>query len=400
MFNIKSIPYLLFLLGFSYYCILPIVFFAYASDYIIMQRSMARFYGADNGIEFFLYMAFIYFVLFSAGYYYTIKTKWFKFKVDKSPTKWQIFIITACYIVMAVLIVNIVEILHPVGYTEGYNVIHRGQLTTLYLTSIWWYIYFKAEFQAKIMLLVVLISGLNLIVLGSRLGLISGIIALYVNNIFFKKNKFSDQNKREINLKKIILFVIIVFITMSIMGLLRSQDIISLEGILSNAASESLYIYVSVPSYLSSTDLPYFSIPLDIFAGFIGSIPSYLFPEKVEFFSGMTCFKENSGSGFGGVHHIASLIANFGLIGFPFVVFLEGMWFGFVVKNAQTSPFFRAVALLSMSVIPFILFRDGYQTSVKLLFANFILIPYFAIQAIWFMKLLMRWASMRDINIQ
>lgn len=387
--NIKLITYFLFLAGFSYYCILPIIILTVVPDFHIARIAMNSFHETEYGIELFSYLAFLYFISFSIGYYFSFKIGVTKPKFEsKSGVSRRIVLVTSCYVFMAILIVNVNEIISPIGYTEGYDVIHRGQLTTLYLTSIWWFVYLRTGIQARLMLVIVFISGLNLLFLGSRLGFISGLVALFIFDRYFRTTKLRDLNTKKMGWMKFIVIIFIIFVSMTMIGLVRAKDSISWEGIMSIFIAESLYIYASVPAYFLSTSLPLVAIPTDIFSGFIGGIPSFLFPEKINFFEKFSAMNEYSGSGFGGANHVVVLIANFGLIGFPIAAFLEGAWFGTLVKYINVSAFFRAVALLSIAVIPFILFRDGYQTSIKLLFINFLLIPYLVTKILFLSRVL------------
>ena len=265
-----------------------------------------------------------------------------------------------------------------VGYLEGYDVIHRGQLTTIYLTSIWWAIYFRSGLKMKLMLISALISGVNLLALGSRLGVVSGLISLAIF-FSFERQKISGG----MNILKVVKIGGLVFVAglfFSIVGLLRQGDAIIWEAIVDMFFAEPLFIYASFPSYVSKNQLPLIAIPWDVITGVVGSIPTALFPGKLDFFSKYVSMDSDFASGFGGINHILSVIINFGLIGFPIIAFLEGAWFGFLAKNAHKNNFLRALAICSISLLPFIFFRDGYQTSVKLLFFNYLFFPYIIVK--------------------
>ena len=384
--NINLIPYIFFIGGFSYYGILPIVFLYFFPNYPIADIAMSSFRN-DFFLELYSSLAFAYLISFSAGYYFSLKSKKFQSKKQNINTDKSLRgLITTLYVVIALLSLNTNEIISLVGYSGEYDVAHRGQLTTLYLTSIWWFIYFKSSIHAKLMLLIAFAAGLNLLALGSRLGVVTGLISILIYYKYFASIKLEHHRYDRWMLAKGILMVVAVLFVMTSIGLIREGNSITFEGALSIFSAEPLFIYASVPAYFSNNSLPLLAFPVDIFASIIAAVPSFLFPSKVDFFAAYSSIDKYSISGFGGMNHLVSLITNFGLIGFPVAAFLEGAWFGILIKNAYKSPFFRAVAITSISVIPFIMFRDGFQTTVKILFFNFLIFPYVATRVLIFLR--------------
>lgn len=391
--SIRSISYLLFLAGFSYYCILPIIYLYVFPDNYITEILLGKY--PERYIGMFLCLIIFYLISFSTGYYLSSKNGLVKPKGKRGNGVGKLSVlVTICYVGITLGIVDVREIISPLGYLEGYDIAHRGQLTTLYLVSIWWFIYLKsavnANIQAKLMLVIVIIVGLNLLTLGSRLGVISGMITLFIFYVYFVKLTVQDNGAQKPRFIKWIVVIIVATILMSSIGLLRSGEGISWEGVMYIFAAEPLFIYASVPAYFSNSSIPLVSIPWDLFTGIVGAIPSYLFPEKGSFFLEYTVRNEDSYAGFGGLHHVVALIANFGLIGFPVVAFFEGAWYGMLVRRVHTSAFFRAVALSSIAILTFIMFREGLQVPVKLLFFNFLFFPYVMIQILYLIKLSIR----------
>jgi len=337
----------------------------------------------------------LYFISFSCGYYFSSKkgpTK-AREKISNNIGKLSV-LVTTCYVGIAISIVNVTEILSPLGYLDGYDIGHRGQLTTFYLISIWWFIYLKSmkstvytNIQSKLMAAIAFIAGLNLLTLGSRLGVISGLISLFIFYGYFVKGKqLQVRVVRKLGSLKWIAIIVMVAILMFSIGLLRTGEGISLEGIIGIFAAEPIFIYASVPNYFMHSSLPLFAIPFDLFTGIVGAIPSFLFPDKADLFLEYSARNVDSYSGFGGVHHLVSLIANFGLIGFPFVAFIEGTWFGMLVRRVNANAFYRAVALTSISLLTFFMFREGLQAPIKLLFFNFLLFPFIVIRMLLLVK--------------
>lgn len=401
--SIRLISYLLFVAGFSYYCIFPVIFLSVFADSPISEVLLKRW--TDSYMDkMYLYLIFFYLISFSSGYYLSSRNGVIKPKKERGTGIGNLSVfITICYVGLFIFIVDVREIMSPSGYLDGYDVAHKGQLSTLYLVSIWWFVYLKttavnANIQTKLMLVIVFITGLNLLTLGSRLSVVSGMITLFIFYFYFvKKMRLQDSGAQK---HVPIRWIVIIFITgilMSSIGLLREGTGISWEGIISIFAAEPLFIYASIPAYFSNNSLPLFAIPLDLFSGIVGAIPSFLFSEKGAFFAKYAMINEDFVSGFGGSHHVVTLIANFGLIGFPVAAFFEGAWFGMLVRRVHISAFFRAVTLSSIAMLPFIMFREGLSTPVKLLFFNFLLVPYIMLNVLFSIKRLVSRARMVEI---
>ncbi len=268
----------------------------------------------------------------------------------------------------------------------------RGMLSTLYLVAIWWYIYIKTfgryRFQSAVIISIILLTGLNLLALGSRLAVVSGIISLLVYYILFVRNVKPRHAKPRKLLIVVKFFTIIIFLAllMSLIGVMRSGEAISVEGLLSIFAAEPVFIYASVLSYYSMDSIHLFAIPWDLLTGIVGSIPSFLFPNKVDLFLAFSPRSDDAYSGFGGVHHLVSLLSNFGLLGFPIVSLFEGFCLGLLIRRVNVSSFYRAASLSSIGVLTFILYREGLQAPVKLFLFNFTLMPYLIFNFLFFIK--------------
>jgi hypothetical protein len=384
--KITSIPYILFLGGFAYYGVLPVAFFYFFQDYQTVRIAMSNF-GNQYFLELYSGLAFVYFISFSTGYYLSqkysdIQPSIKKVNYDKNLRR----LIVGLYMAIALVSLNVQEIVSLVGYSGEYDVAHRGQLTTLYLTSIWWFIYFKSGLHAKLLLAIAFAAGLNLLALGSRLGVITGLISVLIFYWYFASNQLKRGQTNSWMLAKVLAILVLSIVAMTSIGLIREGNGITFEGLLGIFSAEPLFIYVSVPAYLSKNALPLLAVPVDIFASMIAAVPSFLFPSKIDFFSTYSAIDKDSISGFGGVNHLISLITNFGLIGLPVAAFFEGAWFGMLIKNCNKSPFLRAVAISSISVVPFIMFREGFQTTIKIVFFNYLLFPYIATRVFFFLQ--------------
>jgi hypothetical protein len=332
--------------------------------------------------------AIVYLLLFSVGYFYSSKPIVFYMRsIDTKQLGKLGWVLTILYAAIALSIVSISEIMTPVGYLGDYYAAPRGMLSTLYLVAIWWYIYLKtisgSKLQQAVIIAVILLTGLNLLTLGTRLAVVSGIISLLVFYIIFVRKAL--PTKKAIVIKSFAIAIAIALV-MSSIGLLRGVEAISAEGLLSIFAAEPVFIYASVLSYFDSDPIYLFAIPWDLITGVIGSIPSFLFPDKADFFLAYSPRSDDAYAGFGGVHHIVSLLSNFGLLGFPIVAFIEGACLGLLIRRVNVNAFYRAASLSSIGLLTFILYREGLQAPVKLFLFNFMLFPFVAINFLLFIK--------------
>jgi hypothetical protein len=301
---------------------------------------------------------------------------------------------------MAFSNVSISEIMTPVGYLGDYDANPRGLLSTLYLVAIWWYIYLNttgsSKLQQAVTIVIISLTGMNLLTLGTRLSVVSGLISLLVFYIIYVKKATSTRTMMII---KSFAFAVAIGLAMSSIGLLRGAEVISAEGLLGIFAAEPVFIYASVLSYFDTDTIHIFAIPWDLITGIIGSIPSFLFPDKADFFLTFSTRSVDAYSGFGGVHHLVVLLSNFGLLGFPFVAFVEGVCLGSLIRRVNVNSFYRAASLSSIGILTFMLYREGLQTPIKLILFNFMLLPYLAIRFIFLLKTIATAHSLPKVNL-
>lgn len=365
--KLSNIGKLLFIIGLTYYCLLPLLSINILNDNSIVQIFNSRFLKPEFDI-FILLLAF-YCPFFYFGFNIKLNFKGINFSLNRS----NYYFILLFFLISSILILDINEILFPVGYTEGYDTAHRGQLTTLYLMCIWWFIFFDKEPAFRgyqfFFTILILISGINLLSLGSRLGFLTGLIAIFVN--FYIKNTFSI-------LKYIYTYILItlIVIVIVIIGVLRDGSNISLDGFINIIQAESIFIYMSVPSYLNGEALPLMNAPIDLIPTLIGMIPSSMFPNKFELMDLYSAIPSDKSSGMGGGNHLIVLLANFGLIFMPLMGILEGILLRVAISSSIYSKFNYASCISIISLLPFIWFREGMQTPIKLILVNFVFLPF------------------------
>jgi hypothetical protein len=364
------IAYFFFLFGFIYYCVVPIVIINFfpgnkALDFV-------DFYNRSYVIFEYSFYALIFFILFSVGFFVKLKIKNL---CEKKPNITRIFsvVLVVVYIVLFLNIFSFNEMLSIQGYSEGYDIGRRGQLSTLYLTSVWWYIYLQSGSRFNLIknlfIIIIVLTGLNLLSLGSRLAFVTGIIMIFLN---YRSNLF-------VNFKINKIFSLILLFGLGALfgaiGVFREGGELNFDAISFVIFAEPVFIFSSVFAYVNNVSIAYINFPYDVFTSLAASVPSFIFQDKIEFFSKYTVLPDSLQSGFGGANQIVILLANFGKILFPFVSLALGYAVALIVNKMNKTRFSYTFAIGVVALIPFIFFRDGYQTSLKLAVINFFVIP-------------------------
>jgi hypothetical protein len=364
------IAYLFFLFGFIYYCAAPIVIINFypgnkALDFVDFQNKSYVI------MEYSIY-ALIFLILFSVGFFVKLKIKNICEKKSNISNIFSVILMFA-YIVLFVNIYSFSEMLSFQGYSEGYDIGRRGQLSTLYLTSVWWYIYLESNYRfniiKRVFIIIIVLTGLNLLSLGSRLAFITGLIMIFLN---YRSNLF-------INLKINKTVSLILFFSLGgilgAIGVFREGGELNFDAISFVIFAEPIFIFASVFAYINNATIEYISFPYDVFTSLAASVPSFIFQDKIEFFSNYAVLPDNLQSGFGGANQIVILLANFGKILFPLVSLALGYLVALIINKMNNSRFSYTFAIGVVALIPFIFFRDGYQTSLKLAAMNFFVMP-------------------------
>jgi hypothetical protein len=339
------------------------------------DNAVLGFTNFNNGeaflIEYTIY-ALIFLILFSIGFFIKFKLNNL---INNKPQLSSLFLILlmGAYFFLFWSIFSLSEVLNMPGYLDGYDIERRGQLSTLFLTSIWWYIYIQSSVKLKpskiLFIFIILLSGLNLLALGSRLAVLTGVIMLFLN---YKSRLFV---KFKVNIFSAIIWILITVSVFGAIGVLREANEISYEAIAFIIFAEPVFIFASVFSYFNSVPISLINVPYDVFSSLAASIPSLIFQNKIEFFAKYASIPEFAQSGFGGANQIIILLANFGVLLFPFVSFIMGYFIASMINKMNRSRFSYTAAIGIVALIPFIFFRDGYQTSLKLALMNFLIMP-------------------------
>ncbi|HHB1580105.1 TPA: hypothetical protein ACN983_005256, partial [Vibrio parahaemolyticus] len=155
---------------------------------------------------------------------------------------------------------------------------------------------------------------------------------------------------------------------------------VNIQTFLGIAFAEPIFTSLGALYYID-TGRDLVNFPYDILASTINFIPSFVFSNKYELVTSLT-ESDRIFNPMGAQPLVVSLYHNFGLL-YPFFMVLIGFYFGYIKKRSD-SDFFRAV---NLTTLPFVLIhfhREGFITSLKILFFNGIIFPFILIAILKF----------------
>ncbi|KHF15140.1 hypothetical protein PO80_12700 [Vibrio parahaemolyticus] len=241
-----------------------------------------------------------------------------------------------------------------------------GPLATVCFTSIWFFHYTNN----RKFILIFIITAFWLIGLGSRMFVFLPMLSLMIGALLkYKKHTFS-----------IMLSIIISLVFFIFVGVVRTGWDVNIQTFLGIAFAEPIFTSLGALYYID-TGRDLVNFPYDILASTINFIPSFVFSNKYELVTSLT-ESDRIFNPMGAQPLVVSLYHNFGLL-YPFFMVLIGFYFGYIKKRSD-SDFFRAV---NLTTLPFVLIhfhREGFITSLKILFFNGIIFPFILIAILKF----------------
>lgn len=338
----------------------------------MVQIATNRLAPTDLSLYIFISAAFL--LMFSFGYFSKIKIKNSVINIPKhSISRVASVLVCLVYSLLFLKIFSLNETLSFIGYGYEYDASRRGQLSTLCLTAMWWYVFFarheKHRLEKTFFLLIVAASAINLLSLGTRQAVIAVII-------MYLLNKYSEKiYLARFKFWKIALIIGALGLLFGYIGIWRQSEQMSFDAILFILLAEPIFVFAGVFSFFHYAEVYLVGIPSDFLASLVAMVPSFIFPTKSEFIDYHSDIPHYARSGFGAINHIILMIANFGVLIAPFVAFWYGYYLAVVINKMKNSNFWYAAGISIISLIPFTFFRDGYATSVKLIVFNFIVTP-------------------------
>jgi oligosaccharide repeat unit polymerase len=363
----------LFTFGVIYYVFLPSL--VYEFELFLSFPAMSNWYDNFNeGSDSYLLVIYVFCSIILCMLYFNFVLKKIKIKTISLPLISNVNLNAFLFVIVLLSFSFWFSARHMLfkGYSVDYDSNIMGKMATINLICTFFCLYGiqknKKHFTNKLFFFLLLINSIFLLGMGGRMYVISSAITFFI--YFLNKNSFSRVN--------FIFIIIITFVFMLFIGMYRlGINDISFAGYL--FVAEPVFTSYSSVTFLSQNEIPLFATGELFFKSFIGFLPSFLFENKADFLLSPSELGYKYLAPLGAVSIIVSSFVSFGSIGS--VIFFIFIYIGFFYLRCLSKKdiFFRTVYICSLSVIPFMFFRDPFSISFRVLwFVNFI-IPLFII---------------------
>lgn len=376
---------LLFSFGYVYYFVLPI--FVGLNKLFVGLPAMDLWYSifnevSDKTIIFYLILIFIFYLSFILGSTRKTKNKKPLINVDDNFEKEELnfFLITG----MAISMIFFYG--YRNSFFTGYSkdslstVIQKGPFIALSLVilalaliyigknhdQLGYDINIKGLFFNKFLITYFTVAIL-ILSLGGRLYFVTSIVILLCYySVYYKKIKLSY----------VLSLFLLLAISMGTIGVIRLDGSnFSMTSVLFNLFQEPIYVSFSLASFLDINNFKILNLPIYLLSSLINLIPTYVFPNKLDYIIPLADSGYNIYTPLGAVHTFAPLMINFGIFGSA--IFLYGVgWFLNRIKSDAKSVLARTIYVSFSGFLTFTFFRDGFETSlIKNIFQFSILMP-------------------------
>lgn len=369
----------LFLFGFIYYLVCPIIvqYFHILED----APAMNLFYQnslSEEELKRYVLMCFLLFVAFYAGSFGALMFRKKCIVLNDIPIssistnypKVKMWLLFPLLLINQYLIFSHRSILFT-GYTLDYPVGFLGNIATFNSLYLFLFLYaiVISDCKRNFLKFLLIENSVVLIGLGSRMFVLIPVVAFLIYLLDQKKIKSS----RLVAVAGVCIFFFLL------VGVFRGgEGAFNSDVFLFIGLGEPLLTWLTVSTFITNNPtIGLLEYPGNFLGTFINFIPSFIFPSKADFIPSIPYVYD---SPFGATSIFTSLYGNFGLLVAPLFVFLGG--FLLTVIRYRVNIFFQIYYYCCCGIIPFLLFRD-MQSANKLLFTGFLLFPAIAIYISW-----------------
>lgn len=361
----------LFLFGFVYYLLLPLIVVLgnLLDDYVGIQH-LNYYFKTDFLLSYILIISMLG-ISFYIGSVFLLKFKKYPTKlnsIEKIIGNRDIFLILLPFFLYGQYMIfkNRNELFS--GYLQTYNVEFLGTISTLNLLFLFFFLYCKGKMSKRtrtldvFLLFSLLEYSIVLLGLGSRMYALIPCVSYFVFLL----------DKRVVQFKKVLLSGFCLILFFLFIGVWRKGSVLSFETLLYIGVAEPAFTWISAVSMFSMNDLPLWAFPSNFISSFVNFAPTILVPNKSEF---ITPIDLNFDSPFGATSILLSLIANFGILGSCCALFMLGALLSLLKTNANNL-FAKTYYYCICGIIPFQLFRDPFSVVNKMFFFNLFFLPF------------------------
>ena len=252
------------------------------------------------------------------------------------------------------------------GYAEGLDIAFVGSLATISMFFLFLFIYNKVGDYSRVVnwFLCFILIELTIVVLGlgTRMYAMVTVFSILIYLI----------DKNVVTIKKMLVWLSAIVLLILMIGIWRMGDTnFTLEQLVYIGIAEPSFTWISAISMYDLNNLPLFAFPFNFITSFINFLPSVLLPEKGEMISEVVL---NHDAPLGAMSILLSLIDNFGIVGSFIACFCLGFFLTQVRLRWQTV-FGKTYYYCICGIIPFQLFRDPVDVVNKGFFSNFLILP-------------------------
>jgi oligosaccharide repeat unit polymerase len=311
---------------------------------------------------------FMYFVSFSLGAFIPHRKT---AHLDINASKSNVFnLLGSPFLFLVIILTYMNRDLLFSGYAD-YNATLLAVVATANVISIFLLLYSllsarKPPKSRIIPFCTIIISSVFLLSLGSRMYVLIPIIAVLIFKLKFARHRWG--------IFKLVLVATCVLVSILLIGAWRLGGTVSADFYIYLFLAEPIFTWWSTASFLSTYSLDLFSLPANYISSIINFFPSFLLPDKADFIVNIRDSHQFA-SPLGALSIFVAAQINFGVI-FSFIFFfLLGFYYSIMERNAKYSIFYRSYYILICAILPFQLFRDGFEIFNKQLFWNMFTVP-------------------------
>ncbi|KKY69295.1 hypothetical protein OA40_05605 [Morganella morganii] len=252
------------------------------------------------------------------------------------------------------------------GYSSGYHSNIMGKLATLQILLLsLLFISKKKSFSFIFYSVLFALNSLLLLSMGGRMYIILSVFSVMA--FCFKYNKPSI---------KVIASVLAILVILVIVGMWR-LDGVKFELFFYILFAEPVFTSFSLLSFAANNALPIIGIPINFVNSFVLVLPSFIL-NKEDIIINVSDMGFDYISPLGATSLFVSLLGNFGVLGsFVFIYLFSKI---LSISRQSSKIYFQCFYYISCGVIPFMLFRDSFGISLKVMILTGLIFPYIFIK--------------------
>lgn len=371
--NIRLDHNYVFLVGFIYYLISPLVvgFTGFLSGYPGYDNWYKDFYKITaEELRFYLYFISFMFLSFYMG---SLLASFFKriknidvFIISIKENNVMVFYSVIFYSIVTLALVFYTGGISLTGY-QSYDVKRLGMLATLLLIWIFILIYLHQYNYRKVSFISIfniLFLFLLMLGLGARMYVVSSFLSIAFY-LFFSTNKKISF--------KCFFIIATFFLIMLFIGVWRVGLAFEFSNFMYIFLSEPAFTWWSTSTLLHSNELFNFN-PQNYISSFVNLIPRPFFPDKNSYIFNIAD-QVSFQAPLGATSIVVSLLGNFGFLFSLVYIFIFSVFLSICKFLSYRNYFFRFYYVYLISILMFSFFRDDFSIVNKLIFLNGFILP-------------------------